>query len=105
MSKFTSFLRKFAPEMRSVGSALFALASGVALPRHEREQVENAATQFMEGANNIFASIEQMKDIEPQFTTKQLNDAVRKALPDIIGGLSEAALRKLLEQKTQKPAN
>ena len=101
MSQFSKFLRRFAPEMRGLGGALQLLAQGVGLPPAEKERVLKGAQLFLDGADNIMASIETLKDASAP-TAEQVRNAVKAVLPDIIGGLSEAALRELLEAKTKE---
>lgn len=102
MSIFSKFLRRFSGEYRTIGGALLTIAAGVALPPREKEQVIGAVGTIMTAADNIEASLKTLKDVSAP-TQSQVTEAVRLALPDIIGGLSEAALRELLERKT-KPA-
>jgi hypothetical protein len=102
MSTFSKFLRRFAGEYRSIGGALLNIAAGVALPPREKEEVVNAVGTIMAAADNIEASLKTLKEVNAP-TQAQVTEAVKLALPDIIGGLSEAALRELLERKT-KPA-
>jgi len=102
---FSKFLRKLSPEMLGMGRALLTMAGGIALQSAERRQVEDAANQFITGAENIMAGIDSIKDmgLSPDELKKEVRAAVKETLPDIIGGLSEAALRKLLEDKVKAP--
>jgi hypothetical protein len=98
---FKSFLKKFAGEYRLIGSALGSLIAGVALQPAEAAKAREAVDTILGAAENIEKSLKTMKDISAP-TQAQVTAAVKQALPDIIGGLSEAALRELLEKKTAK---
>lgn len=98
---FKSFLKKFAGEYRQIGGALLTLVAGIALQPREREEVLGAVNTIMGAADNIEKSLKTLKDVSAP-TQAQVTAAVKQALPDIIGGLSEAALRELLDRKTAK---
>lgn len=98
---FKSFLKKFAGEYRAIGSAMLTLVAGIALQPREREEVVGAVNTILSAADNIEKSLKTLKDVSAP-TQAQVTAAVKQALPDIIGGLSEAALRSLLESKSGK---
>lgn len=97
---FKSFLSKFVGEYRQIGGALLTMVAGIALQPREREEVIGAVGTIMNAADNIEKSLKTLKEVGTP-TQAQVTAAVKQALPDIIGGLSEAALRQLLEQKTK----
>jgi len=98
MSKFSSFLRRHAGEINGLGSALLTLAAGVALAPGERRKVEEAASALTDGAANIIAGINKVKELGAP-TNTQVKNALAEILPDLLGGLVEAEVRKRLENK------
>jgi len=103
MSKFSSFLRRHAGEINGLGSALLTLAVGVALPPAERRKVEDAANALTDGAANILEGINKVKELGSP-TNTQVKNALAEILPDLLGGMVEAEVRKRLEAK-DTPAN
>lgn len=105
MSKFSSFLRKFAPEYRELAKSLATVVVGIALNPDERKQVLAVTDMIQGAADKIEESIGAVEKAEQAGIDRNaLKAAMRELLPDIIGGLSEAALRAMLEKKATKPA-
>lgn len=103
MSKFSSFLRKFAPEYREIAKSLATVVVGIALNPDERKQVLAVTDMIQNAADKIEESLNAVERAEKAGIDKTaLKAAMRELLPDIIGGLSETALRALLEKKTAK---
>lgn len=103
MSKFSSFLRRHSGEIGGLGRALFVLAAGVALPPGERRKVEEAATALTDGAANILAGIDKVKELGAP-TNTQVKNALAEILPDLLGGLVEAEVRRRLDEARDSPA-
>lgn len=102
VSAFAGFLGKYSQEVRLFGSALSVLAGGIGLNRDDRAKVQGAIDAFETAAESIAATVESVKNLPAvKVDKKELEAAVKAALPDFIGGLSEAALRKLLEEKAK----
>lgn len=97
---FVSFATKYAGEARDLSGALSTIVGGIGLPRNEREKVEETIKRFSDAADNIEKGVKALGELPAvSVNSAQLDAAVRRALPDFIGGLSEAALRELLEKK------
>lgn len=104
MSKLSSFLRKFAPEYRELAKSLATVVVGIALNPDDRKQVLAVTDMVQKAADNIEASIKEVEKSEAVGVDKNtLKAAMKELLPDIIGGLSESALRAMLEKKAAKP--
>lgn len=102
IAAFAGFLGKYSQEVRLFGGALSILAQGIGLNRSDREKVQGAIEAFETAADSIAKTVEQVKNLPAvKVDKKELEEAVKAALPDFIGGLSEAALRRLLEQKAK----
>lgn len=104
MSKFSSFLRKFAPEYRTLAGTLETVALGVALNPADREKVLAATRAIGAAADNIEAHLGEVEQAEAAgIDHTALRETMKKLLPDIIGGMSEAAIRAILDKKTATP--
>lgn len=105
MSKFSSFLRKFAPEYRALAGSLGTIALGLALDPAEREAVLKVSKTIGDAADNIEAHLQEVQQAEAVGVDKAaLRDAMKELIPDIIGGMSEAAIRAILDRKTAPKA-
>ena len=103
MSKLSSFLRKFAPEYRALASSLGTIALGIALNPAERDAVLKVSKTIGDAADSIEAHLQEVQQAEAAGVDKEaLRSAMKELIPDIIGGMSEAAIRAILEKKTAK---
>ena len=104
MSKLSSFLRKLSPEYREIASSFGTIVLGMALPKTERETILRTAKMLGDAADNIENSLERVEEAEKIGIDRDtLKSVIREMLPDIIGGLSEAAIRQMLDAKKKPP--
>jgi hypothetical protein len=97
-SRFGAFLSRHAGEIIGVASAFRVLAQGVGLPSNERAKVEAAADALAAASESILAGIEKVQDLGAP-TASQVKAVVAEILPDLLGGLVEAEVRKRLAEK------
>lgn len=101
MSKLSSFLRKFAPEYRALAGSLGTIALGIALNPAERDAVLKVSQTIGNAADSIEAHLQEVQQAEAAGIDKDaLRSAMKELIPDIIGGMSEAAIRAIIDGKT-----
>ena len=109
LSKFAGFLRKLsAPqgELRAIAGIARTLTDVLAISPDERAKVQGYIDTLEGGADRISETIATLdKVVEYKPSAKELQAAVKSALPDVLGGLVEAEVRKrLAEVKPAAPA-
>lgn len=102
MSKLSSFLRKFAPEYRALAGSLGTIALGIALNPAERDAVLKVSQTIGNAADSIEAHLQEVQQAEAAGIDKEaLRAAMKELIPDIIGGMSEAAIRAIFESRAE----
>lgn len=88
MSKFSSFLTKYAGEIRSIASMFGSIVVGVALDPRERQQANDTIEGLRQAADSIEASIKDIKGLtEIKISKKEIEDAVKATLPSLVAAL------------------
>lgn len=98
MSKFSSFLKKHSAELSSVASVLGMVVRALPIDPGDKRSVERALDSLHESAANIKkAATDLAKNGDAKVTKTELKNALSEMVPDLLGELVEAGIKKALE--------
>lgn len=101
---FDKFLKKYAGELRVVGSLFSMVAGGIGLDPNERRKLEEALTSLGEAADRIEAGAKAaasaVKTAKP--SKADLKAAFAEIAPELLSDMVEAGVKKALADREAK---
>lgn len=92
MSKFSSFLRKHASDLRSIGAGFNVLLT-LAFDRQDKEKIVTAVAAVMNAADSIEKGLKAVEEATTvKVTDAQLKKAVAAAIPELLAEAAERAV-------------